>query len=321
MTDESWSMVEQAVFRLFDEISGEHTAIGARLAEMGWSDIEAEYPVETAELLFRAQGRSLAHTDCLDRVMLAELAPVLDGPADAVLLPNVADGCMPGSGPDSVSGIVLGQLQGRVVVPVAGALGAVSVAVRDAADLQGRRLDTFDPTVYWTAVTGPQSAPQIKATAEWKRAMATAHRALGSELVALSAQLLQIAVDHAKDRAQFGAPIGSFQSPRHALAEACAAVEGARALLDEAWRFGGDQLALSAKAAAGRAHRLVANTTMQVCAAIGLTAEHDLHRYVRRGLQIDALCGSSSQLESLLAEQLLHPGATEQALPTILVCG
>ncbi|MFZ0905616.1 MAG: acyl-CoA dehydrogenase, partial [Mycobacterium sp.] len=75
-TDESWPMVEEAVFRLFEELAGksdsaEHVAIGPRLAELGWSDIEAEYPVEACELLFRAQGRSLALTDCLDRVMLA----------------------------------------------------------------------------------------------------------------------------------------------------------------------------------------------------------------------------------------------------------
>jgi hypothetical protein len=82
--DESWPMIEQAVFRLFDEPAeksgtDEHVAIGPRLAELGWSEIEAEYPIEAWELLFRAQGRSLAHTDCLDRVMLAELAPLLRG--------------------------------------------------------------------------------------------------------------------------------------------------------------------------------------------------------------------------------------------------
>ncbi|MEX3645169.1 acyl-CoA dehydrogenase, partial [Mycolicibacterium porcinum] len=101
MTDESWPMVEEAVFRLFDELAGkgtpEHVAIGPRLADLGWSDIEAEYPVEACELLFRAQGRSLALTDCLDRVMLAELAGLLDGPADHVLLPDLTPGHLPGS--------------------------------------------------------------------------------------------------------------------------------------------------------------------------------------------------------------------------------
>jgi len=63
VTDESWPMVEETVFRLFDQIAGkgadEHTAVGPPLADLGWSDIEAEYPIEACELLFRAQGRSL----------------------------------------------------------------------------------------------------------------------------------------------------------------------------------------------------------------------------------------------------------------------
>src|SRR6202012_3138851 len=146
-TDESWPMVEEAVFRLFEELAGksdtgaaaaatsgsaEHVAIGPRLAELGWADIEAEYPVEACELLFRAQGRSLALTDCLDRVMLAELAGVLDGSDDHVMLPDLSAGCV--SGPDAgrVSGIVLGPLEGRIVVPVSGPMGAVSVGVVDA---------------------------------------------------------------------------------------------------------------------------------------------------------------------------------------------
>src|SRR5271166_6717748 len=100
--DESWPMIEQAVFRLFDELAeksatDEHVAIGPRLAELGWSDIEAEYPIEACELLFRAQGRSLAHTDCLERVMLAELAALLDEPVDGIVLPGHADGYLPGS--------------------------------------------------------------------------------------------------------------------------------------------------------------------------------------------------------------------------------
>jgi hypothetical protein len=59
---------------------------------------------------------------------------------------------------------------------------------------------------------------------------------------------------------------------------------------------------------------------LQVCGAIGQTAEHDLHRYVARGFQIDALCGSHLQLEALLSEQLFDypPGV---ALPAISASG
>src|ERR1700722_15455369 len=61
--DDMWPMIEDAVFRLFDELmatsdAGEHIAIGPRLEEMGWAAIESEYPIDACELLFRAQGRS-----------------------------------------------------------------------------------------------------------------------------------------------------------------------------------------------------------------------------------------------------------------------
>lgn len=319
--DESWPMIEEAVFRLFDDLAGKagadpHVAVGPRLAELGWSDIESEYPVEACELLFRAQGRSLAHTDCLDRVMLAELAPLLDEPADGIVLGDLA-GWGPGSD-DRVSGILLGPLRGRLLVPVSGPTRTVSIGVVDASQLTGERLDTFDATVHWTRVSGPLDACLIDASTEWNRAMAAARRALATELVALADRALRMAVDHVSVRVQFGAPIGSFQSPRHALADASAKLDGARALLGEAWRCGGQLSAQIAKAAAGRAHRAVSDAALQVCGAIGLTAEHDLHRYVTRGFQMDSLCGSYLQLESMLADRLFDSYAPGRALPSIV---
>jgi hypothetical protein len=322
VTDESWQMVEEAVFRLFEGLAGEgaseHIAIGVRLAELGWSEIEAEYPVEACELLFRAQGRSLALTDCLDRIMLAEMAGVLDAPAAHVLLPDLTPGYVPGSDAGRVSGIVLGPLEGRIVVPISGPMSTVSVGVVDASRLNGRRLDTFDASTHWTRVSGSLEVPLVEASTEWNQALAAAHRALATELVELAERTLRIAVEHVSVRVQFGARIGSFQSPRHALADASAVLAGARALLGESWRDGGELLAPSAKAAAGRAHRAVSDVALQVCGAIGLTAEHDLHRYVTRGFQVDALCGSHDQLEALLAERLFDDYAPGRALPAVV---
>ncbi|WP_202349897.1 acyl-CoA dehydrogenase family protein [Mycobacterium paraintracellulare] len=313
-------MIEEAVFRLFDELADkpDHTAVGQRLARLGWSDIEAEYPVEACELLFRAQGRSLATTDCLDRVMIAELASLLDEPVEQVVLPNPADGTTPASGDGQVSGIVLGSPRGKLVVPVSTAMGTVSVGVVDADQLTAQRLDTFDRSVHWTQVSGPLDSEPREASTEWNRAMAAAQRALATELAGLADQALRVAVNHVSVRVQFGMPIGSFQSPRYALADAAAALEGARALLDGTWRYGGRTSAQTAKAAVGRAHRAVADAALQVCGAIGLTAEHDLHRYVTRGFQIDALCGAYQQLEALLAERLFGIYSPDRALPAII---
>ncbi|WP_068183360.1 acyl-CoA dehydrogenase family protein [Mycobacterium sp. UM_CSW] len=324
MTDDSWPMVEEAVFRLFEELAeknADQVAVGPRLAELGWSEIEAEYPIAACELMFRAQGRSLAQTDCLDRVMLAELAARLDEPADGVVLPDLPAGDVPQSGDGVMKGIVMGPARGLLVVPVPGLLGAVSVGVVDAGRLDAVRMDTFDPSVYWTRVSGPLTGPLVDATAEWNRAMAAAHRAVATELVALADQALRIAVQHAQVRVQFGAPIGSFQAPRHLLASASASLEGARALLAASWRYGEQLAALAAKAVAGRAHRQVCDAAQQVCGAIGLSSEHDLHRYVARGFQIDALCGSYQYLEALLADRLFDTYAPGRALPTITCWG
>jgi hypothetical protein len=46
--------------------------------------------------------------------------------------------------------------------------------------------------------------------------------------------------------------------------------------------------------------------------------EHDLHRYVTRGFQIDSLCGSYQQLEALLAERLFDDYVPGRALPAIV---
>jgi len=321
--DESWPMVEEAVFRMFDELAAkgtdEHFSIGPPLADLGWSDIESEYPIESCELLFRAQGRSLLNSDSLDTVLLAELAPVLDGAVDGIVLPGIADGYRPGSDAEHVNGILLGPRPiGRIAVPVSNPKGQVSIGVVDTDGLEAKRLDTFDTSAYWTQVTGPMTGNLVDASAEWSNAIAAAHRALATELVALADQALRIAVEHVSVRIQFGAPIGSFQSPRHLLADASAALEGARALLSATWRYGGELSALTAKAAAGRAHRAVSDATLQVCGAIGLTIEHDLHRYVTRGFQIDALCGSYQQLEALLADRLFAGDSTGEALPAVV---
>ena len=70
---------------------------------VGWSDIETEYPIEACELLFRAQGRSLAQTDCLDRVVLAELSGALGDPVDACRKTERRPGRMRGDGRNRVA--------------------------------------------------------------------------------------------------------------------------------------------------------------------------------------------------------------------------
>lgn len=315
---DEWSMIEEAVSRLFGEVAapGVHVRIGDRLAELGWSEIEAEYPVEAAALLFRAQGRSLAQTECLDAAIRAELPAVLTERVDAIVLPSLTHGAVQTADSDA-TGVVLGPAEGphgRLAFVVRSATGYSLCAV-ETSEVRASPMNTFDPTVQWTNVTAPMPGIGVDVTAHWDRALAAAHRALATELIAVADEALATAVEHVGVRVQYGKAIGAMQSPRHALAEASARLEGARALLDASWRYGGVTFALATKAAAGRAHRGVADVALQVCGAIGLTHEHRLHRYVSRGLQLDALCGSAQQLETQLANALFAPDSVDDGLP------
>ncbi|MEV6539396.1 acyl-CoA dehydrogenase family protein [Streptomyces sp. NPDC051665] len=123
--------------------------------------------------------------------------------------------------------------------------------------------------------------------------LAAGRVALGWWLVGTGRAMLALARQHAVDRAQFGRPLASFQAVRHRLAETLVALDGAEATLVAAT----DELgALLAKAAAGRAALTAARHCQQVLGGIGFTAEHDLHRHVRRAMVLDGLLGSAWEL-------------------------
>lgn len=128
-------------------------------------------------------------------------------------------------------------------------------------------------------------------------ALAAGRLALGWWLVGTSRAMLSLARQHALDRVQFGRRISSFQAVRHRLAETLVAIEGAEATLHAATAGEPDHLAcLLAKAAAGAAALTGARHCQQVLGGIGFTAEHPLHRHVKRALTLDGLLGSTREL-------------------------
>ncbi len=130
-------------------------------------------------------------------------------------------------------------------------------------------------------------------------ALAAGRLALGWWLVGTSRAMLSLARQHAVDRVQFGRRISSFQAIRHRLAETLVAIEGAEATLQAAIDAPDDSGALAcllAKAAAGQAALTAARHCQQVLGGIGFTAEHPLHRHVKRALILDGLLGSTREL-------------------------
>ena len=152
--------------------------------------------------------------------------------------------------------------------------------------------------VIWERVDGTGSAldpelPIHPTAAGDPVPLAAGRRALGWWLVGSSRAMLALARQHAVDRVQFGRPIASFQAVRHRLAETLVAIEGAEATLKAA---DDDLGCLLAKAAAGQAALTAAKHCQQVMGGIGFTAEHDLHRHVKRAMVLDGLLGSARDL-------------------------
>src|SRR5438874_1579045 len=106
--------------------------------------------------------------------------------------------------------------------------------------------------------------------------------ARAAEMVGCAQRILELCVEHAKGRRQFGRPLGSFQAVQHACADLLRDVETARGLLHSAaWR---KQEGLScatdvamAKAYAGRTSQAVARKAHQLLGAISFCEEHPLH--------------------------------------------
>jgi alkylation response protein AidB-like acyl-CoA dehydrogenase len=107
-------------------------------------------------------------------------------------------------------------------------------------------------------------------------------------------RVLAMSVDYAKERQQFGRPIGSFQAVKHRCADMLVDVEGMRSsAYYAAWCIGAGHAdasiaASTAKVWCSDASRRVMASGLQVHGGIGFTWEHDLHLYLKRA-QLDQL--------------------------------
>jgi alkylation response protein AidB-like acyl-CoA dehydrogenase len=133
-------------------------------------------------------------------------------------------------------------------------------------------------------------------------ALARERAALGSaaQLVGLSRRMLDMAVQYAKDREQFGKPIGAQQAVKHRLANALIEQEFARpTVYKAAWSMAiaahDAEVDVSlAKIYAGEAAKFVAKQALQVHGAIGYTIECDLHMWMKRAWTLAAAHGDAA---------------------------
>ncbi|MET8980615.1 acyl-CoA dehydrogenase family protein [Streptomyces sp. NPDC004539] len=126
---------------------------------------------------------------------------------------------------------------------------------------------------------------------------------LACEAVGAAGRVLELTVEHVKQREQFGRAIGSFQAVQHRLADVYTQVQAARsAAYYAAWAAGRESAGRIALARALDALRLAAAEGIQLHGGIGFTWEHDAHLYFKRAVGDELLFGPVHRLRERAAD-------------------
>jgi alkylation response protein AidB-like acyl-CoA dehydrogenase len=282
-------------------------AFWRQAAELGWLGLAlpeaaggAGYGLPEAMLLFTELGRALAPGPWLGSVVGAQAlqttkdcAAVLDGSRLVGLVDDPGDALGTGAALDgSVSGVVDADLVDAFVV-----LGSKAVRVVDAKGLSVNAGLSMDPTRRLGTVTARGvRADALDADAAALRRMATV--LVAAEAVGVAERTLEMSVEFAKVRQQFGKPIGTFQAIKHRCADMATRTEVARAVVVYASVAVGDGEAdadfhvHSAKALATDAAIQNATDNVQNHGGMGYTWESDAHLYLKRARVLEHVGGS-----------------------------
>jgi alkylation response protein AidB-like acyl-CoA dehydrogenase len=154
------------------------------------------------------------------------------------------------------------------------------------------------------------SADRVGTWAAWQPTMYDAAVLVAAQAVGGAEFAQEITVQYAKDREQFGKPLGAFQALAHNLADRQTELDGARELVHEAaWArsSGRDvaRLAPMAKLFACRTFREVTATAQQIFGGNGFTVEYDIQLYFRRAKQLQLTWWDDRYLTDLIAADVL----------------
>ncbi len=301
-------------------------------------------------IVLEEQGRALLCAPYFSTVVLAANAILNTGTEDqkAALLPGIASGetiatlaFTEPSGKWDAAGITLeatpdgdgakltgtkmfvldGHVANLIVVAAraAGSTGEDGISFYtvdgDAAGLTRTALATMDQTRKQAKLEfdGVQATLLGTAGAGWAALSKTLDQAsvgLCNEMVGGAAYVLEESVQYAKDRVQFGRPIGSFQAIKHKCADMLLETESAKsAAYYAAWAAAEDNdelpvVASLAKAYCSDAYFHSAAENIQIHGGIGFTWEHDAHLYFKRAKSSEILFGDATYHRELLAQRI-----------------
>jgi alkylation response protein AidB-like acyl-CoA dehydrogenase len=222
-----------------------------------------------------------------------------------------------------VSGVRLFVLDGvtaeLVLVPVRSTGGELALAAfpTDAPGVRVRPMEFIDATrrvaelELERAHAGAEDVLRSGGPGLLDRLLDRGRVALCAEMCGGAARVLELSVEYARTREQFGRPIGSFQAIQHKCADMLVAVEAARsATYAAAWSIdAGAQdahlLACMAKAYCSDAYRAVAGQGIQIHGGLGFTWEQDLHLYFKRARACEASFGDGAWNREQIARLLI----------------
>jgi alkylation response protein AidB-like acyl-CoA dehydrogenase len=310
----------------------------AAIAEQGWLHVDASEAagglgfgtVEVAVLLETLGGHA-APVPYRSTMLATALLEAAEAGGAAALRDEALVACVAWSRrPDAVRATSAGgawTLTGRPDPTLdAPAASLALVVALDDADQPGVFAVDLGPD---GAMAAPDAEPAMDITRRlgWLRFDATPARRVGgadvveslvdrgalytsAEMLGGAQRVLDLSVAYAKDRVQFGKPIGSFQAVKHRCADMLVDVEGMRSSTYwAAWAIGADDpdasvAASTAKVWGSDASKRVMASSLQVHGGIGFTWEHDLHFFLKRA-QLDQLAfGDAAHHRTRLAALL-----------------
>jgi alkylation response protein AidB-like acyl-CoA dehydrogenase len=158
----------------------------------------------------------------------------------------------------------------------------------------------------------PQTSVLGKVGNAWNSLKKTLERAAVAkcaEMVGATQRILEMTLDYAKERQQFGHPIGSFQAIQHHCANMAMDVESSRLnTYHAAWLISeglpSSRHVAVAKAWTGEAYRKITALSHQIHGAIGFTKELDLELYIRRAKAAEVAFGDGNYHRKIIAQEL-----------------
>jgi alkylation response protein AidB-like acyl-CoA dehydrogenase len=240
---------------------------------------------------------AFAHSERQARFDLADVRTTAKKTSDGWRLDGQKTAVLDGSAANQI--IVSARLDDGRICPFLVPQGARGLVSRDYPRLGGGRacnLELSGVELPADALLGDGSdaLPAIEAVVD--RAMA----ALGSEAVGIMQTLLDQTLEYTKIRKQFGRPLSANQVIRHRLADMAMQCDEARsmalraALMADAEPVARSRAASGAKAKIGKCARFVAEQSVQLHGAMGVTEELDIGSYFKRLLAFDTLFGGSA---------------------------